>query len=87
MIKIQGCLSAMFMWKNRPIWEDIDINSEKYQKIVNSMINMPIKENEKIIGVITGVDLEKDEWTGYLLKSECIELSENHQSLVSLSLI
>ena len=59
MVEVRGCLRSLFIYKGQPM-----INFEtEFERLAKSLIDKPITNNgEEYIGVITDVDINKDEW-------------------------
>lgn len=84
MIKVSGCLSSLFIYKNQPM---IDFDLE-FERLAKSLINKPITNNgEECIGVITDVDIENDIWNGYLFKTDLASLDINRRTSMSINIV
>lgn len=58
MVEVRGCLRSLFIYKGQPINFETEI-----ERLAKSLIDKPITNNgEECIGVITDVDINKDEW-------------------------
>ena len=54
-------------------------------ELLEGMINRPIMNGDKVIGVITGYDLETGFWNGFIWSKVCPSIMENYICSVELS--
>lgn len=54
-------------------------------KLLEGMINCPIMNGDKVIGVITGYDLEAGFWNGFIWSNVYPSIMENYICSVELS--
>jgi len=54
-------------------------------ELLEGMINRPIMNGEKVIGVITGYDLETGFWNGFIWSNAYPSIMENYICSVELS--
>lgn len=84
LIKVKGSLRSLFTFGNRP-WI---ISDEEFEILAKSLVREPITDNGKdCIGVITNVDISKDEWKGYLFKTDTVSLDISRNTSISIDLI
>lgn len=79
MVEIKGKLSSLFGRTNM----DIELTEE----LLASMINCPITKDSICIGVIKGVNKNKDEWSGFLFDTVAAEISEDKKYCQSINFI
>lgn len=67
MLEVKGNLSELF--------KDVkDGNIHNNQDLIYTMLNRPITyDSKEIVGVITHVDIEKNEWRGWIYKDVVLQ--------------
>jgi hypothetical protein len=71
MVEVKGKLSSLF--------GRVEIYTEVTDEILESLINRPITKDGKCIGIIKNVDVENDEWSGFLFDSVAAGISEDNK--------
>lgn len=84
MIEVRGCIDDLLASKEyKSFFADI----EDQEEFLMSMIDAPIIQNGKPVGVINDIDFEDMTWSGVIWNNTLVEIDPCNKSIQSLHLI